>query len=57
MYLMSKCRNFIIANSSFSWWAAWLAPRSDKMVICPKKWFGDSSINTNDLIPETWIRI
>lgn len=57
MYLMSKCRNFVIANSSFSWWAAWLAPRPDKVVICPKKWFGDSSINTADLIPETWIRI
>ncbi len=57
MYLMSQCRNFIIANSSFSWWAAWLAPRQDKMVICPNNWFADSSINSLDLIPETWVRI
>jgi|SRR3989344_3444027 len=57
MYLMSKCRNFIIANSSFSWWSAWLANYSDKIVVCPKQWFGDASIDTSDLIPESWIRI
>lgn len=57
MFLMSKCHNFIIANSSFSWWAAWLSDNPDKIVICPKQWFGDASIDTSDLIPPEWIRI
>ncbi|OGI65818.1 hypothetical protein A3A95_01330 [Candidatus Nomurabacteria bacterium RIFCSPLOWO2_01_FULL_39_18] len=55
MYLMSKCRNFIIANSSFSWWGAWLSSYKDKIVVCPKQWFGDASRDTSDLIPEDWI--
>lgn len=57
LYLMSQCKNFLISNSTFSWWAAWLAENSHKVVVCPNKWFGDESINTNDLIPEDWIRI
>lgn len=57
MFLMSKCKNFIIANSSFSWWAAWLSNSKDKIVICPKQWFPDASIDTKDLIPKEWIRI
>jgi|SRR3989344_5899153 len=57
MYLMSKCHYFIIANSSFSWWGAWLADYKDTIVIVPKQWFGDKSISSNDLIPPEWIRI
>lgn len=57
VYLMSKCKHFIIANSSFSWWGAWLSTNHDKIVVCPKQWFGDASIDTSDLIPDNWIRI
>jgi hypothetical protein len=55
--LMTLCTYHIIANSSFSWWGAWLA-NSDK-VIAPIKWFGEgnSNKNTKDLIPERWMTI
>ena len=55
MFLMSKCKNFIIVNSSFSWWGAWLSNYEKKIVICPKQWFTNASININDLIPKDWI--
>lgn len=56
MHLMSLCRHHIIANSSFSWWGAWLNSNKKKMVFTPRKWFNDESISTKDLIPENWIR-
>ena len=43
MALMSQCRHFIISNSSFSWWPAWLAEDKDKIVICPDRWFNDDA--------------
>ena len=54
MCLMSKCSHHIIANSSFSWWGAWLADSAN--VIAPKVWFGPSLIghNTNDLYLSNW---
>ena len=50
--LMSMCSDFIIANSSFSWWAAWLGNRGK--VIAPKKWFPDDKHNTKDLYCKGW---
>jgi hypothetical protein len=57
MLLMSSCRHNIIANSSFSWWAAWLNANPEKNVIAPKKWFAIAEKSTNDLIPSEWIRL
>lgn len=57
MRLMSRCRHHIIANSSFSWWGAWLNPSSDKIVIAPSVWFKGTTQQPVDLIPESWIRI
>lgn len=56
MRLMSLCRHHIIANSSFSWWGAWLNPDPGKIVIAPRNWFANGT-NSTDLIPDTWIRI
>jgi glycosyl transferase family 11 len=55
--LMSLCRHHVIANSSFSWWGAWLARDTAKMVVAPSKWFNDYSADTRDLLPRPWIRL
>lgn len=57
MKLMSSCKHFIIANSSYSWWAAWLGYYCNKIVIAPKKWFNILSKNTQDLYVDKWIKI
>ena len=56
-FLMSRCKHCVIANSSFSWWSAWLNPNPSKIVIAPKKWFNTSNLNTKDLIPDSWIKL
>lgn len=55
MYLMSKCQNNIIANSTFSWWAAWLNTNKEKIVICPSR-FSNIGLS-KDLFPVEWIKI
>ena len=57
LVLISRCAHQIIANSSFSWWGAWLNPSPHKLVVAPCRWFTDPAITTNDLLPETWVRL
>ncbi len=52
--LMSMCDNFVIANSTFSWWGAWLKKSIDKKIIAPKTWFIKEEMN-GDIIPDKWI--
>lgn len=57
LFLMKSCKNFLIPNSSFSWWAAWLSDSKDKIVVVPKQWFCNKNISSDDLIPKEWIKI
>jgi len=55
--LMSLCEHIAIANSTFSWWAAWLNPSAEKLVIAPEPWFAGSKHNGADIVPTSWIRL
>lgn len=59
LQLMTLCKHFIIPNSTFGWWAAWLARNEGKIVITPEQWFVNKTLQsqTQDLRPETWITI
>lgn len=59
LYMMSICNDNIIANSSFSWWGAWLNNNDNKKVVAPKAWFGPAKkdFDTSDIIPKNWIVI
>lgn len=55
--LMSACRHHVLANSTFSWWGAWLGETKSQIVIAPKQWFSDPRQDARDLVPERWMKI
>jgi hypothetical protein len=59
LFLMSLCDHNIIANSTFSWWGAWLNLNENKIVLAPKRWFANESLHmlSQDIVPEKWIRL
>jgi hypothetical protein len=57
LHLMSRCAHHVIANSTFSWWGAWLNPAPTRRVIAPANWFGTARLSNPDLIPEGWTRL
>lgn len=55
LYLMSLCKHHIIANSSFSWWGAWLNPSFSKIVVAPSRWL--NNISAKDIVPDKWVKL
>ncbi len=53
--LMSNCKHFIVANSAFSWWGAWLSNNPNKIICAPKTWF--RSADEGDIVPKSWVRV
>lgn len=57
LYLMTNFKNFIIPNSTFAWWGAWLSQKRNKIVVAPKRWSGKLPMNEIDILPNYWIKI
>lgn len=58
IYMMAQCKHAIIANSSFSWWGAWLGDnQANRVVVAPKKWFDQSKEDYSDIVPDRWVKL
>jgi hypothetical protein len=57
LQLMSRCKHFIIPNSTFGWWAAWLSTFPEKLVVAPKLWFAGTKDTRDDMMPQQWHRM
>jgi hypothetical protein len=58
IWLMSQCRHAVTANSSFSWWGCWLGDtQTERVCISPKRWFAGANLNTDDIIPDRWMKL
>ncbi|MEO0733581.1 MAG: alpha-1,2-fucosyltransferase, partial [Bacteroidota bacterium] len=55
--LLTLCRHFLIPNSTFSWWAAWLGEREDSLVVAPARWFGTDKYDYRDVVPDRWRKL
>jgi hypothetical protein len=55
--LMRQCRHHVLANSSFSWWGAWLCANAEQLVYAPNRWFATPDIDTRDIIPTHWHKL
>ena len=57
MRLMSACTHNIIANSTFSWWSAWLNGNPEKIVVAPENWFATPKLTNPDIMPNSWVKV
>jgi hypothetical protein len=57
LHLLSKCNHFIIPNSTFAWWGAWLSQNKSKTIVAPRKWFKSQKEAVNPIIPKEWITL
>lgn len=55
--LMRQCRHHVVANSSFSWWGAWLCESAGQVVHAPRRWFADPVTDTSDVVPVRWMQL
>jgi hypothetical protein len=57
LQLMTRCQHFIIPNSTFAWWAAWLGEKHGTLIYAPERWFGTDELDYSDVVPERWLKV
>ncbi|WP_026232266.1 alpha-1,2-fucosyltransferase [Neolewinella persica] len=57
LQLMAQCHHYIIPNSTFAWWAAWLGERTGSVIMAPERWFGTDEFDYRDVVPERWLKV